>query len=331
MHSGHRWTWLPQPLQDRSGRIVESHERLTGRQRTRGREGVEEMKCDCQEALLHHATRLREARARLLEDAESTDVFVAIEQAGKFVCANTEARLRKSANRINELLEAGGCHGTAHAVLTDRVRKARNARMHEGIVGRASGRRAWELALRLETAFRKKATEVTGLKAKDVMERDVITAKSWQTLYEVRREMLINAVSVLPWKDGDTLADGEPRRDEPQSLPQQARETNRCRGCRSRRLCKAHASNRTRHGERPVDVQPQGATDDAARSRPLARGGDAPPTWTPSTACACIAEAGCRAAWRFDGEGPIDGRRRRKDVVAPVPIPTRISPRTSDR
>ena len=48
-----------------------------------------------------------------------------------------------------------------------------------------------------------KADNINKLKARDVMVSPVTSAECWQTLYEVRRTMLAEGYSALPWRDGD--------------------------------------------------------------------------------------------------------------------------------
>ena len=75
--------------------------------------------------------------------------------------------------------------------------------MHRGAAGRRSARLVCELATRIEGALMAKANAINMLKARDVMVSPVATAECWQTLYELRRIMLAESYSALPWRDGD--------------------------------------------------------------------------------------------------------------------------------
>ena len=48
-----------------------------------------------------------------------------------------------------------------------------------------------------------KANAINKLRARDLMVSPVATAECWQTLYELRRIMLAEGYSALPWWDGD--------------------------------------------------------------------------------------------------------------------------------
>ena len=75
--------------------------------------------------------------------------------------------------------------------------------MHRGAAGRQSARLACELATRIEGALMAKANKINCLKARDVMVSPVATAECWQTLYELRRTMLAEGYSALPWWNGN--------------------------------------------------------------------------------------------------------------------------------
>ena len=158
-------------------------------------------------ALLYHASALRDAREATLANNTSTAAFIAIEAAGAFLHGNPRATLGRTCCCLLALLceeeaSTGGPRTLDHPTLLHTVRHARNDRMHQGAAGRRSARLACELATRIEGALMVKANAINPLTARDVMASPVVT-ECWQTLYELRRTMLAEGYSVLPWRDGD--------------------------------------------------------------------------------------------------------------------------------
>ena len=159
-------------------------------------------------ALLYHASALRDAREETFANNTSTAAFIAIEAAGAFLRGNPRAPLRDASCCLLALLDeakasTGGPRTLDHPTLLRTVRVARNDRMHRGAAGRQSARLACELATRIEGALMAKADAINNLQARDVMVSPVATAECWQTLYELRRTMLAEGYSALPWRDGD--------------------------------------------------------------------------------------------------------------------------------
>ena len=159
-------------------------------------------------ALLYHASALRDAREATFANNASTSAFIAIEAAGAFLHGNPRATLGVTCCCLLALLvevkaSTGGPRALDHPTLLRTVRDARNDRMHRGAAGRRSARLACELATRIEGALMIKANAINDLKARDVMVSPVATAEGWQTLYELRRTMLAEGYSALPWWDGD--------------------------------------------------------------------------------------------------------------------------------
>ena len=156
-------------------------------------------------ALLYHASALRDAREATLANNTSTAAFIAIEAAGAFLHGNPRATLGRTCCCLLALLvevnaSTGGRRTLDHPTLLRTVLDARNDRMHQGAAGRRSARLACELATRIEGALMAKANAIT---ARDVMVNPVVTAECWQTLYELRRTMLAEGYSALPWRDGN--------------------------------------------------------------------------------------------------------------------------------
>ena len=142
---------------------------------------------------LHHARALAKARQRCLEDHSDTALFTAIEAAGAFLVGNPKAHIWKC---IAVFVDAGAPGARA---LVERVRVARNDRMHRGVASERTRSDMVELAVLLEGAFMKHAAKGSALTARDVMTSPVVEAERWQTLYELRRVMLEHGYSVLPW------------------------------------------------------------------------------------------------------------------------------------
>ena len=159
-------------------------------------------------ALLYHASALRDAREATFANNTSTAAFIAIEAAGAFLHGNPRAPLRDAgccrlALLVDMEASTGGPRTLDHPTLLRTVRYARNDRMHRGAAGRQSARLACELATRIEGALMAKANKINDLKARDVIVSPVATAECWQTLYELRRTMLAEGYSALPWWNGD--------------------------------------------------------------------------------------------------------------------------------
>ena len=158
-------------------------------------------------ALLYHARALRDAREETFANNTSTAAFIAIEAAGAFLHGKPRATLGATCCCLLALLvevnaSTGGPRTLDHPTLLRTVRHARNDRMHQGAAGRRSARLACELATRIEGALMVKANAINALTARDVMMSPVVTAECWQTLYELRRTMLAEGYSALPWRDG---------------------------------------------------------------------------------------------------------------------------------
>ena len=158
-------------------------------------------------ALLYHASALRDAREVTFANNTSTAAFIAIEAAGAFLRGNPRATLGATCCCLLALLceeeaSTGGPRTLDHPTLLRTVRVARNDRMHRGAAGRQSAGLACELASRIEGALMAKANAINMLKARDVMVSPVATAECWQTLYELRRIMLAEGYSALPWRHG---------------------------------------------------------------------------------------------------------------------------------
>ena len=151
------------------------------------------------------AHEFRAARATALRDAEAFEehLFV-LERLGSFVCGHQrglksyEPALRAIASHspLAELVanEFPALH-LPFDTLFDQIREARNDAMHQGAVARLLAGHAQELALIMEDGLMSNAGMI-----KDFMVRDPACAESWQPLGTLRRSMLINAFSFLPFQ-----------------------------------------------------------------------------------------------------------------------------------
>lgn len=154
------------------------------------------------------AHQFREARLLSLRDAEAFEEHLhALERLGSYLSRSNDglkefAPTLESLSRESPLaFEAAKKHPELHSsfsVLYDEARIARNEAMHHGAVARLLSRNAQEIALIMEDALMAPAKM-----AKDFMVRSPICAELWHPLSAVRRTMLLNAFSFLPFeKDG---------------------------------------------------------------------------------------------------------------------------------
>lgn len=162
------------------------------------------------------ARAFREARAAALRDAEAFEeqLFV-LERLGTYISNSSGglaefARLLEQVARESPLaFDAARKCPELHVgfpMLYEQARIARNDAMHQGAVARHLARNSQELALIMEDALMSTATT-----AKDFMVRDPICAELWQPLSAIRRTMLVNAFSFLPFeknKEWRFISDG---------------------------------------------------------------------------------------------------------------------------
>lgn len=162
----------------------------------------------------HHriafARELRSARADALKNAEEFDqILFVFERLGSFL---TEAHRNLGSYKDalctiaieTPLFEVAAKKfpqfHVRFSVLYDEVRAARNDAMHQGVAARHLTRNAQELALAMEEAL------MAGAKtAGEIMVPKPMCAELWHPLTDVRRAMLLNSFSFLPYR----LASGE--------------------------------------------------------------------------------------------------------------------------
>jgi hypothetical protein len=158
-----------------------------------------------QEQKVGFAHEFRIARAGALRDAEAFEehLFV-LERLGSFVCGHRGGLFsyREALSCIASRSPLGTSLAKQNSelhlpfdTLYEQIRNARNDAMHQGTVARHLARHAQELALIMEDALMSEARTV-----KDFMVRAPLCAALWQPLGTIRRSMLMNAFSFLPFE-----------------------------------------------------------------------------------------------------------------------------------
>lgn len=154
------------------------------------------------------AQEFRAARAQALRDAEAfEEQLLVMERLGTYL-SNSRGGLNEFERLLREIAtdsalssEAARAFPAMHsdfAVLYQEARIGRNDAMHEGAIARHLARNSQELALIMEDALMS-----TAKTAKDFMVRDPVCAELWQPLSAIRRTMLLNAFSFLPFRFGN--------------------------------------------------------------------------------------------------------------------------------
>lgn len=170
---------------------------------------------------MYFRARLREARARVLKDAEDfMEVPLVLERLGSYLTPGRRG-LNSFAEPIAELAESSPLADDVprewpefHRPLEnlyELVRVARNEVAHEGAHARQMSTRAVELAIVLEDALMDKAD-----RAADFMVAEPEEAHPWEPLSFLRQKMLVNSFTYLPvWMEVSNderwwlLSDGE--------------------------------------------------------------------------------------------------------------------------
>jgi CBS domain-containing protein len=146
--------------------------------------------------------RLRDARALVLQDAESFhDASTVLEHIGQ-VCAGKIGNGLKSYETAIVDLATNGDNEKRESVrrLFNVVRVARNKAVHDGAFARHLSSRLVELILLLEESIMQTMDHV-----EDLMVRNPVTAEPWHLISHVRKAMLANSFSNIPvfLPDGD--------------------------------------------------------------------------------------------------------------------------------
>jgi len=152
------------------------------------------------------AQEFKAARASALRDAEAFEehIFV-LERLGSYLWNKPKGNLGKykkllleEAARSTLAFEAASRFPSFHVsleALYEEARKARNDAMHHGAIARHLSRHAQEIALIMEDALMDGATKV-----REFMVRNPACTELWHPLSSIRRTMLLNAFSFLPFE-----------------------------------------------------------------------------------------------------------------------------------
>jgi CBS domain-containing protein len=145
------------------------------------------------------------ARAQALRDAEAFDqILFALERLGSYLTRKQKdlgyykdvlSKIAKESHLCSEAADRFPQYHLQFDVLYEEARVARNDAMHQGAAARHLARHAQELALAMEDALMNGART-----AGDFMVPNPICAERWQPLSAVRRTMLVNAFSFLPFR-----------------------------------------------------------------------------------------------------------------------------------
>jgi hypothetical protein len=164
------------------------------------------------QAALSFRDQLREARLKAQADAEAFDeiVFV-LERLGCYL-RNAQGDLGKYRPYIiglasrSELFHAAPDASlephTPFPVLYDRVKEARNSKMHGGDSARIATQHADQLAQVLEDALMRPNGQNNHDQVADFMARNPTCAALWHPLNFIRQAMLANSFSYLPVNTG---------------------------------------------------------------------------------------------------------------------------------
>lgn len=151
------------------------------------------------EARQRHSFRvgLRSARAQVQADAEGFQAIVhQIERLGRHLVPNGTGLGDYTASLV-ELVKRGSDKKQAEQFQRRLflLKESRNDAAHQGAHARHAALEAVDAALMLEEAM-SPAWET--LEARDLMVRNPVVAESWQTLRDVRQQMLLHAFTCIP-------------------------------------------------------------------------------------------------------------------------------------
>ena len=149
--------------------------------------------------MCHTAEALRQARGRVLQgSSQFLDIVQVIERFGR------EHWKKQHLNCINKNLaglidkwNSGGSPEEARRLL-DTMREGRNEAVHEGTLGRRLARDCVRVSIMAEEALRMEA-ELSVVR--DHMVETIVHARLWQTLRTIRRTMMENEFTHLPFEN----------------------------------------------------------------------------------------------------------------------------------
>ena len=147
-------------------------------------------------ARVEFLSKLRDARALILRDAESFhEAATVLEQLGQVIGRKMKNGLAEYENEIVELvMPASKEPEESVRRLFTIVREARNKAVHEGAYARHLNSRLVDLLLIIEEAIMANMERV-----EELMVRNPIVAEPWHLVGHVRRTMLANSFSNLPY------------------------------------------------------------------------------------------------------------------------------------
>lgn len=159
-------------------------------------------------AALRFRDELRAARYAAGRDSEGfQEIVFAIERVGRACCPTAKdlGRCKPALKRLigdaRDKAEKAANLPTALSTfdaLFELVREGRNDALHQGAVARNLTKHSIELALILEDALM-----LTPRVVRDFMVTSPVCAEVWESISSIRRTMLVNAYSFLPFKRGD--------------------------------------------------------------------------------------------------------------------------------
>jgi CBS domain-containing protein len=151
------------------------------------------------------AREFKTARSAAVRDAEAFhELLFALERLGSFR-TNSRGDLSDYRKALGEIareshlaFDSAARYPESHlsfSALYEAVRAGRNDAMHQGVPARHLSRNAQEIALIIEDALMSAAKT-----AKEFMVREPVCAELWQPISAIRRTMLLNAFTYLPYE-----------------------------------------------------------------------------------------------------------------------------------
>ena len=154
---------------------------------------------DERERIRYTVEELRQARGRVLKgNSDFLDIVQVIENFGRDRWGIHN--LSQINEKLAELIESQkACDSSSEAMsLLDAVREGRNEAVHTGTLGRWLARNCVRVGIMVEEALRREA----GMKSvAEYMVESVVYARLWQTLRTIRRTMMENEFTHLPFEN----------------------------------------------------------------------------------------------------------------------------------
>ena len=157
------------------------------------------MNDDKRDRMRHTAEALRQARGRVLQGSSNfLDIVQVIETFGK---EHWEIKYLKRINKkLAKLIDAWNTGGSPEEVrrLLDAMREGRNEAVHGGTLGRRLARDCVRVSIMVEEVLRREAEMKV---VSDQMVETVVHARMWQTLRTIRRTMMEDEFTHLPFEN----------------------------------------------------------------------------------------------------------------------------------